>query len=121
MDTLPTLVDTHKTHIELLLDNTETTEVTSRTTAGVVRKTWPSLNLLLGKEQRLHADIAGEEKFVAQVLTRIPRDVARIANVSSKNVSSLLCPHKLKPSFQLMLSTLVCGIWALDLMDVLDQ
>lgn len=62
MDTLQILVDTNKTHIGLLLDNTETIEVINRITAEVVRKTWLSLNLLLGKEPPLHADTAGEER-----------------------------------------------------------
>lgn len=62
MDTLQIPVDTNQTHTELLLDNTEMTEAISRNTAEVVRKIWLLLNLLLGKEQRLHADIVGEER-----------------------------------------------------------
>jgi len=121
MDTLPILVDTNKTPTELLLDNTEMTEVIHRTTAEVVRKTWHLPNLPLDRERQSHADIAGEERFVVQVSTRIPRGVAQIANVSNKNVSSHLYPLKLKLSFQHMPSTPVCEIWVLDLMEGPDR
>ncbi len=62
MATPPIPADTSKIHTELLQDNIEMTGVISKIMAGVVRKTWLSLNLLPGKEQPLHAGIADEER-----------------------------------------------------------
>jgi len=60
-------------------------------------------------------------RFVAQDSIKIPKGVARIANASSKNASSHLCPRKHRRLSLLTPSTQTCATWESAPMDVLAQ
>jgi hypothetical protein len=121
MDTLLIREHTNKIHTGLLPDLTGMTEAISKIMAEVVHSIWLSASLHRDKEQQLHADIAGDARSVAQVLTKIRKDAVLTANDSNKSVSSPQFPPRLRHSFQLMPSTLACAIWVLAQMVVLAR